>query len=95
MSNVDGTTSRGAVGPPGAHHGEGWGGTAGLLERVAVLRGPTCLSGEGLAGLKVARRCCLVGGREEWAAVLSEGLPRPPVGFDSVGPRDPGFLCQA
>ena len=90
-----GPLSRAAVGPPGARHGEGRAGVAGLSEEVAELRGATCQSGEGLASLKVARRCNAAGSHEEQAVVPSEGLLHPPAGFDSVGPWDPEFSCQA
>ena len=68
---------------------------AGLSEEVAVLRGATCQSGEGVASLKVAGRCYIVGSLEEQAVVPSEGLLHPPVGFNSAGPWDPEFSCQA
>lgn len=64
-------------------------------EEVAVLRGATCQSGEGLDGLKVARRCNTAGSHEEQAVVPSGEFPHPPVGFDSVGLQDPEFSCQA
>lgn len=68
---------------------------AGVSEEVAVLRGATCQSGEGLDGLKVARRCNTAGSHEEQAVVPSGDLLHPPVGFDSVGLQDPEFSCQA